>query len=371
MRRRMRLAHMSLFTEKTYIAWCRRFVAFHHGRHPRDMGTNEITAFLTHLAADRNVAASTQNQALNALVFLYREVLERDPGLFEGVQWAKKPIFLPVVLSINEVAAILSSMSGVQKLIAALLYGTGMRLSEALRLRVKDIDFERNLIVVRDTKGAKDRSVPLPASVKAPLQNQLEKAHAIHQQDLAEGLGRVELPHALSKKYPNANAEWRWQYVFPSHKRSIDPRTGRTGRWHLYPNIMQDAVSAAVRKNGIQKKVSCHTFRHSFATHLLDTGTDIRTVQVLLGHSDVKTTMVYTHVTVEKGVGTKSPLDRISPQLGDALPATYKASSASPHPEASPTTAARETTQRHGTGDQRKSPWQQFRRFLAELWQRD
>jgi integron integrase len=367
----MRLAHMSLFTEKSYIAWCRRFVAFHHGKHPRDMGTKEITVFLTHLAADRNVAASTQNQALNALVFLYREVLERDPGVFEGIQWAKKPNFLPVVLSVNEVAAILSSMSGVQRLIAALLYGTGMRLSEALRLRVKDIDFERNLIVVRDTKGAKDRSVPLPASVQKPLQNQLQKAHAIHQRDLAEGLGRVELPHALAKKYPNANAEWKWQYVFPSHKRSIDPKTGRTGRWHLYPNIMQDAVSAAVRKNGIQKKVSCHTFRHSFATHLLDSGTDIRTVQVLLGHSDVKTTMIYTHVTVEKGVGTKSPLDRIIPQLGDTPPATYKASSVSPRMESSPTTAAGGTQQHQGTGDHRQSWWHRLGRIFLEVWQRD
>jgi integron integrase len=365
----MRLAHMSLFTEKSYIAWCRRFVAFHDGKHPRDMGTKEITAFLTHLAADRNVAASTQNQALNALVFLYREVLELDPGLFEGVQWAKKPIFLPVVLSINEVAAILSSMSGVQKLIAALLYGTGMRLSEALRLRVKDIDFERNLIVVRDTKGAKDRSLPLPASVRAPLQGQLQKAYAFHQHDLAEGLGRVELPHALAKKYPNANAEWKWQYVFPSHKRSIDPRTGRTGRWHLYPNIMQDAVSAAVRKNGIQKKVTCHTFRHSFATHLLDSGTDIRTVQVLLGHSDVKTTMIYTHVTVEKGVGTKSPLDRIIPPLGEAPATTCKSASASPCMESSPTAPASRTTLHHGTADHQPAWWYRFRRILLKIWQ--
>ena len=311
---------MSLFTEKAYVAWAKRFVAFHKGTHPREMGPSEITAFLSHLASDRNVSASTQNQALNALVYLYKEVLKREPGIFDGIQWAKRPKHLPSVLSIEEVTALVSEMSGVQRLIAGLLYGTGMRLSEALRLRVKDLDFDRNLILVRDAKGEKDRAVPFPTSLKVALGKQLHRTKGVHEQDLKDGYGRVELPYALARKYPNANTEWKWQYVFPSHKLSTDPRTGRVGRWHLYPTIMQDAVSEAVKKTGLQKKVSCHTFRHSFATHLLDSGTDIRTVQVLLGHNDLKTTMIYTHVTLEKGVGTKSPLDRIAPNIRRALP---------------------------------------------------
>lgn len=315
MRGRMRLARMSIFTEKSYILWVKRFVAFHGGKPPREMGAKEITAFLGHLAIDKNVSASTQNQALNTLVFLFRRVLERDPGMLEGIVWARKPKHIPVVLGIEEVVCVLNHLSGVQRLIGCLLYGTGMRLAEALTLRVKDVDFGRNLITIRDAKGNKDRTVPLPVSLHDSLRVQLERAKSLHDRDLAEGFGTTDLPHALQRKYPNADKEWRWQYVFPSYKRSIDPKTGREGRWHLYPTIMQSSMATAVRKAGISKKVSCHTLRHSFATHLLDAGTDIRTVQVLLGHNDLKTTMIYTHVTLEKGVGTRSPLDRISDQM--------------------------------------------------------
>lgn len=328
MRQKMRLARMSLFTEKNYIRWVRRFIAFHRGKHPRQMGANEITEFLSHLAADKNVAASTQNQALNALVFLFRHVLGKSPGVLLGLVWAKRPEHIPVVLSVNEVKAVLNNLCGVQSIIAGLLYGSGLRLTEALKLRVKDLDFERNFIVVRDTQGQKDRVVPFPKLLRAPLLRQLEKAKALHEKDLAEGLGRTDLPGALEKKYPNAGTEWKWQYAFPSHKRSIDPRTGKEGRWHLYPTIMQEAVAGAVKRAGLQKKVSCHTFRHSFATHLLDSGVDIRTVQVLLGHNQLKTTMIYTHVTAEKGAGITSPLDvmadnlinQASPQPGPTLP---------------------------------------------------
>ncbi len=312
MREKMRVKHMSLTTEKNYIQWVRRFIAFHNGKHPRQMGATEITRFLSFLAMKRNVAASTQNQALNAIVFLYKIVLEIDPGIFDGIEWAKKRRHIPVVLSVEEMKSLLKRLSGIQKLIACLLYGTGMRLAEALSLRVKDLDFDRNAIVVRNAKGEKDRVVPFPQYLKEPLRNQLTKAKVLHEMDLKDGLGRVALPYALERKYPNANAEWKWQYVFPSAKRSNDPRTGKEGRWHLYPSIMQASVASAAKTIGLHKKVTCHTFRHSFATHLLDAGTDIRTVQTLLGHNDVKTTMIYTHVTLEKGVGTKSPLDAIA-----------------------------------------------------------
>lgn len=306
---------MSLFTEKNYILWVRQFIAFHQGKHPRTMGKEEITEYLTHLAVYQNVAASTQNQALNALVFLFKHVLEKDPGIFEGIVWARRPRHMPVVLSAEEVTAVIQNLSGIQWLIGCLLYGTGMRLTEALKLRTKDVDFTRNIITVRDSKGEKDRTVPFPQFLKVPLSDHLVKVRALHTKDLLKGFGRTILPYALERKYPNANIEWKWQYVFPSAKLSSDPRTGQIGRWHLYPSIMQDSVSAAVKAAGINKKVSCHTFRHSFATHLLDSGTDIRTVQVLLGHNDLKTTMIYTHVTLEKGVGTKSPLDRISSEF--------------------------------------------------------
>lgn len=320
MREKMRLAHMSLFTEKTYVHWVKRFVSFHKGRHPRNMGAREITQFLSYLAAYRSVSASTQNQALNGIVYLYKEVLQMEPGTFDGIVWARRPKHIPVVLSIGEMKAVLKNLSGIQWLIGCLLYGTGMRLSEALKLRVKDLDFERNLIVVRDSKGEKDRVVPLPKLLIESLRQQLGKVKIIHDRDLKDGLGCTALPYALERKYPNASAELKWQYVFPSHKRSIDPRTGKEGRWHLYPTIMQDAMAVAVRRAGIQKKVTCHTCRHSFATYLLDSGTDIRTVQVLLGHNDLKTTMIYTHVTLEKGVGTRSPLDVVARDDVESFP---------------------------------------------------
>ena len=309
MREKMRLRHMSLFTEKTYIHWVRSFIKYFPGKHPREFGALEATRFLSYLATDRNVSASTQNQALNAIVFLFKYVLEKEPGEFKGLIWAKRSRFIPVVLSVEEMKMVIDNLQGVQKLIGCLLYGTGMRLTEALKIRVKDLDFERNIILIRDAKGAKDRVVPLPKFLITPLKAQLEKAKQLHNLDLKDGLGRVALPYALEKKYPNANREWTWQYIFPSHKRSKDPCTGKSGRWHLYPTVMQGSVAKAVKKAGIEKKVSCHTFRHSFATHLLDSGTDIRTVQTLLGHNDLNTTMIYTHVTLEKGVGTKSPLD--------------------------------------------------------------
>lgn len=281
------------------------------------MGAKEITAFLSYLAVQKNVAASTQNQALNSLVFLYKEVLKVDPGIFKNIRWAKKSPNLPVVLSLDETTALLNNLKGTQHTIACLLYGSGLRLIEALRLRVKDLDFDRNMIMVRDGKGEKDRVVPFPPSLREALCKQLEYARKIHERDLAEGFGEVYLPYALARKYPKANTQWRWQYVFPSTRRSKDPRSGREGRHHLYPTIMQEAVARATAKAGITKRVVCHTFRHSFATHLLDSGTDIRTIQVLLGHNDLKTTMIYTHVTLEKGVGTKSPLERLN--LKDAV----------------------------------------------------
>lgn len=315
MRSKLRMAHMSRFTERTYIGWVRRYIHFHKGRHPREMSAKEITEFLSFLAVKKNVAASTQNQALNAILYLYRKVLEKDPGLFENLIWAKRSKYLPAVLTIEEVKAVLSHLKGTQWLIGCLLYGTGMRLIECLRLRVKDLDFERNLILVRDAKGQKDRAVPFPQHVKDPLKRHLEKVKALHKKDILEGYGKVYLPFALETKYPNANTQWCWQYVFPSVKRSVDPRSGVIRRHHLYDSIMQEAVAKAVKDAGVAKKVNCHTFRHSFATHLLDSGVDIRTVQVLLGHNDLKTTMIYTHVTLEKGVGTKSPLDVIGKEL--------------------------------------------------------
>ncbi|MBL7663290.1 integron integrase [bacterium] len=312
MRMVMRLNHMSLATEKAYINWAKRFILFHRKQHPKNLGTNAIVQFLSYLAVNKHVAAATQNQALNSLVFLYREVLKLEIGNFTGIYWAKQQKHIPVVLSKREVKLILEQLHGVHYLIACLLYGTGMRLTEALKLRVKDLDFERNMILVRDAKGNKDRVVPFPLFLKMPLEKQLEKSKAIHDHDISQGFGKTILPYALSKKYPSACSEWKWQFVFPSSKRSIDPRSKQESRWHIYPSIMQNSLAKAIKTIGLNKKVGCHTFRHSFATHLLESGTDIRTLQVLLGHNDLKTTMIYTHVTLEKGIGTKSPLDSIS-----------------------------------------------------------
>ncbi|HNT78227.1 MAG TPA: integron integrase, partial [Anaerolineae bacterium] len=300
--------HYALRTEEAYVDWIRRFILFHHKRHPREMGAAEITAFLTHLAVVDNVAASTQNQALAALLFLYREVLQQDIGPVEPVR-AKKPQRLPVVLTREEVRQVLNQMQGTHQLMAKLLYGTGMRLMECVRLRVKDVDFARREILVRDGKGEKDRVTMLPESIIPALQAHLERVRQLHQRDLADGYGAVYLPYALERKYPNAAREWGWQYVFPASRISADPRTGAKRRHHTDESGLQKAVRAAAKAAGIVKPVGPHTFRHSFATHLLESGQDIRTVQELLGHADVKTTMIYTHVLNRGPLGVRSPLD--------------------------------------------------------------
>ncbi len=304
----LRLKHYAIRTEDAYVDWIRRFILFHNKRHPAEMGAAEINAFLTHLAVKENVAASTQNQALAALLFLYREVLHQDLGPIEPVH-AQKPQHLPVVLTREEVRLILANMTGIHQLMAKLLYGTGMRLMECVRLRVKDIDFARREILIRDGKGEKDRVTMLPESLIAPLQEHLQQVKALHERDLAAGYGAVYMPYALERKYPNAAKEWGWQYVFPAANLSVDPRSGVTRRHHIDESGLQKAVRAAVQKTGIAKPASCHTFRHSFATHLLESGQDIRTVQELLGHKDVKTTMIYTHVLNRGPFGVRSPLD--------------------------------------------------------------
>lgn len=309
-RDRIRVKHYSLRTEQAYLSWIKRFIYFHGKRHPKDMGAREVEAFLSHLAVEGRVSASTQSQALSALLFLYREVLELDLPWLDKVVRAKPSQHMPVVLTVAEVRAVLARLEGVKWLMASLLYGSGMRLMECLRLRAKDIDFERHEILVRDGKGMKDRVTMLPASVVGPLQEHLAKARALHEKDLAEGFGEVYLPFALGKKYPNAGREWGWQYVFPSSKRSIDPYSGKERRHHLDEKVLQRAIAAAVKEAGLVKPASCHTLRHSFATHLLQSGYDIRTVQELLGHSDVSTTMIYTHVLNKGGRGVVSPLDR-------------------------------------------------------------
>ncbi len=305
----IRVKHYSIRTEEAYLKWIKRYILFHHKKHPRDMGEKEISRYLTHLAVNRNVAAATQNQAFNAIIFLYRQVLNIEIGDLGPLVRAKRPLRLPVVLTPEEVSMVLKNLQGTRFLIAALLYGSGLRLIECLRLRVKDVDFRMNQIIVRSGKGQKDRATLVPQSIKEHLSIQLEKVKAQHQEDLHEGFGEVYLPFALAEKYPNAAKEWGWQYVFPAAKRSVDPRSGKTRRHHASEAIIQKAVKAAVKKTGIAKNAACHSLRHSFATHLLINGYDIRTVQELLGHKDIRTTMIYTHILKIGGKGVRSPLD--------------------------------------------------------------
>lgn len=304
----LRTMHYSRRTEEAYSGWILRYIYFHHKRHPLEMGTNETRAFLSHLAVKERVAASTQNQAHSAILFLYREVLQLE---MEAVMWAKKPETLPVVLSREEVKALLSHLSGTYWVIAMLLYGCGLRLEECLKLRVKDLDFERNQIIVRRGKGAKDRQTPLPLNVKAALQEHLRNVKSIHEQDLKDGFGITDLPYALERKYPQASCEFHWQYVFPSATITANWETKRKQRHYVSPSTMQRAFFEAVQKAGIHKHAHPHTLRHSFATHLLEDGYDIRTIQELLGHVDLNTTMIYTHVTNKGGMGVRSPADRL------------------------------------------------------------
>ncbi|MES2770467.1 MAG: integron integrase [Pseudomonadota bacterium] len=310
-RGKIRLKHYSIRTEQAYVDWIKRFVLHFDKRHPREMGAAEVEAFLTHLAVVGKVSASTQNQAKSALLFLYREVLGVELPWLDGVENAKTSRRLPVVMTRSEVQSVLARLNGVHRLLAALLYGTGMRIMEALSLRVKDLEFERGEIIVRDGKGAKDRVTMLPASLAATLREHLAWVKVLHQDDLARGYGAVYLPNALEKKYPAANQEWAWQYVFPAAALSTDPRSGVVRRHHVSDQMVQRAMRRAVRAAGLNKPASPHTFRHSFATHLLENGHDIRTVQELLGHSDVSTTMIYTHVLNKGGHGVQSPLDRL------------------------------------------------------------
>jgi integron integrase len=304
----IRLKHYSYRTEETYVAWIKRYILFHNKQHPKDMGVEEVQSFLSHLATTDRVASSTQNQALSALVFLYKVVLDQELESVDALR-AKRTRYLPTVLTKPEVQAIINQMSGEYKLLAQLLYGTGMRLSEALRLRVKDLDFSYQQIVVHDAKGQRGRVTMLPTTLAPFLEAHLQRVLCLHNRDLEEGNGRVYLPFALERKYPNAETEWIWQYVFPSFYLSTDPKTGTVRRHHLHESGLQKAVKQAVRQAKIHKKVGCHTLRHSFATHLLQNGYDIRTVQELLGHKDVKTTMIYTHVLNRGGRGVVSPLD--------------------------------------------------------------
>ncbi len=311
-RQAIRIRHYSYMTEKAYLGWIKRFIFFHDKRHPIEMGEAEIGRFLSSLATDSHVSASTQNQALNAIIFLYNEVLEKRVGLIQGVVRASRPLRLPVVLTKEEVTQVLRYIDGTPRLMTLLLYGGGLRLMECCRLRVKDIDFSRNQIVVRAGKGDKDRYTMLPAAMKNALLKQYQVVKHQHETDLKNGLGRVALPNALDRKYPNAGKEWVWQWVFPAPKHFTDRQTGEKRRHHLHESVIQRAVKEAVRKAGISKPASCHTLRHSFATHLLEDGYDIRTVQELLGHKDVSTTMIYTHVLNRGGRGVQSPADSLS-----------------------------------------------------------
>jgi len=309
----LRARHYSRRTEKAYVHWIKRYIFFHGKRHPAEMGAAEVTAFLTALAVRDRVAASTQNQALNALLFLYREILGVELPWLDGLVRAKRPQHLPTVLTREEVRTVLEQLDRAPRLMALLLYGAGLRLLECCRLRIKDVDFATNQITIRDGKGSKDRVTMLPSAVKIDLARHVERARALHQRDLAAGAGWVELPWALGRKYPNAGREWAWQWVFPATRLYVDPSTGQRRRHHLHESVVQRAVREAVLKAGLAKKATCHTLRHSFATHLLEDGHDIRTVQELLGHQDVSTTMIYTHVLNRGPAAVRSPADRVFP----------------------------------------------------------
>jgi integron integrase len=304
----IRVKHYSLRTEHSYLQWVRQFVGYHR-RHPAALGEQEVRDFLTYLARDRHVSASTQNQAFSAILFLFRAVLKKELGQIEGGERAQNRERIPLVLSREEVRAVLAHLQGTPRLMADLLYGSGLRLMECVRLRVKDVDIPRRQLIVREGKGGHDRATMLPQAVIAPLQRQLEYAKVLHQQDLRDGYGDVYLPFALERKYPHAETEWEWQYVFPAKQRSVDPRSGKVRRHHLDEKVVQRAMKEAVRAAGLTKPASCHTLRHSFATHLLEAGYDVRTVQELLGHKDLQTTMIYTHVLAHGPKGVRSPLD--------------------------------------------------------------
>lgn len=307
----LRVKHYSKRTEEAYVQWIKRYILHHDKRHPRDMGASDVESFLTHLAVARNVSASTQNQAKSALLFLYKEVLEIELPWLDNVTQAKAPKRFPVVLNKQEVQALLNRLDGTTWLIVSLLYGSGLRVMECLRLRVKDIDFVKREILVREGKGFKDRVTMLPAALVEPLKQHLVRVQALHEEDLAAGFGEVFMPMALDKKYPNAGREWAWQYVFPSIKRSIDPTNNVIRRHHADEKTVQRAVKKAAKTANIAKLATPHTMRHTFATHLLEGGQDIRTVQELLGHADVSTTMIYTHVLNKGGLAVASPLDVI------------------------------------------------------------
>lgn len=304
----IRVRHYSRRTEETYLHWIKRYIRFHNKRHPAEMGEKEVAKFLTDLAVKRNVAANTQGIALNALVFLYRHVIGTPLGDIHGIVRSKKPQRLPTVLTRKEIAQILGRLKGQYWLIACLQYGSGLRLIESVRLRTMDFEFDKRAVYVRNGKGGKDRVVTMADEIIVPLQRHLEVVRTLHERDLADGYGAVYLPDALSRKYSGAACEWKWQYVFPASKRSIDPRSGVERRHHLDESCVRKAITSAVRDSGINKKASCHTLRHSFATHLLERGQDIRTVQEQLGHKDVRTTQIYTHVIGRGGSSVRSPL---------------------------------------------------------------
>jgi integron integrase len=308
-RQSIRLKGYSIRTEKTYTSWIKRFILFHDKRHPNEMGKPEIEAFLTHLAVNRNVAASTQNQAFNAILFLYNHVLDKEMPQGINALRSKKPVRVPTVMTREETLNLIGVMRGTHQLMAKLMYGCGLRVTECVRLRVKDVDFAMNQIVVRDGKGKKDRITVLPDDVKPAIKEHLVYVQQLHQSDLAKGYGKVYLPNALGRKYPSADTQWGWQYVFPAKKLSKDPRSGIKRRHHLHDSSIRKAIHKAVKLSMIVKPIGCHTLRHSFATHLLSDGYDIRTVQELLGHKDVSTTMIYTHVLNRGGKGVRSPLD--------------------------------------------------------------